>query len=114
MNDAGLRRMLTAIAVTLLVCGLYVAYRQTLRSHWQSKLDEFRQQGIPVASAELDAWYATPPAGNNAADLYLEAQHRFKRPLVNQQTLLPIAGTTNFPPRTTPIPNDIRRVTEQY
>ena len=46
MNDDGLRKMLTAIAVTLLICGLYVAYRQTLRSRWQSQLDEFRKQGL--------------------------------------------------------------------
>jgi len=39
----------------------------------EARLTAIRQAGEPVALTELDAWYAEPPAGENAASLYAEA-----------------------------------------
>jgi len=37
------------------------------------KLTAIKAQGYPVSTVELDAWYPEPPAGQNAASLYVQA-----------------------------------------
>ncbi len=38
-----------------------------------ARFEAIRQAGFPVTLTELDAWYVTPPASDNAAPLYAEA-----------------------------------------
>ena len=42
-------------------------------AQFQTKLEAIRQAGEPVTLSEWNAWYAEPPAGENAATIYAEA-----------------------------------------
>ncbi|MBI4027834.1 MAG: hypothetical protein HY360_22810 [Verrucomicrobia bacterium] len=60
------------IVVALLV-GVYALYRYPLHHQVQTRFDAIRKQGYPVTLAELEKWYETPPAGENAADVLTNA-----------------------------------------
>ncbi|MBI4475050.1 MAG: hypothetical protein HY646_20450 [Acidobacteria bacterium] len=64
------RRMMTGVAVVLIA---HAGYLSIL--HWvvHAKLNAIRQQGFPVTLAELDQWYAYPPAEQNAAFILTNA-----------------------------------------
>ena|ERR1017187_7880894 len=101
------RRLRNALVVLLVLVGLYATYRYTLHRMVEAKLDEIRKQGYPVTLAELDKWYPTPPPGENAADIYMQAfEHYVKN---KSDTNLPIVGDARMPPRDTPLPAEMKQ-----
>jgi hypothetical protein len=101
------------LAVLVVFATLYAGYRYTLHRMVEAKLDEIRKQGYPVTLAELDKCYPQVPAGENAADVYLEAfKHLPGRH--NSDTNLPIVGDAELPPRTAPMPPEMQQAVERY
>jgi hypothetical protein len=130
MSAKASRRLRRALVVVLIVSILavvakYVAslvyYRPTsellkrnIDAALSAELEAVRAKGLPLIFAELDKWYTTPPAGENAATVLQEAfalyaKHTPKgnrrRPEVSP---LQIIGFAKLPPRTEPLPQDMK------
>ncbi len=80
-----------ALVVFVFVAALAVAILWQLRApEHDPRADAIRKKGYPVTLAELNAWYQSPPAGENAAFLYTNAfAHLIDWPgssLINQWT----------------------------
>ena len=45
-----------------------------------AELETVRAEGLPLTFAEMDKWYATPPAGENAATVLQEAFVLYAKP----------------------------------
>lgn len=76
--------------------------------------EALRAKGYPTTLGELDDWYVTPPAGENAADYFLEAGILLERSSFPDLTLLPIVGDAASWPLGTPMPDDMREVVGAY
>lgn len=127
MSAKASRRLRTALVVVLalvvaakLVASL-VYYRSTsellrrnIHAALSAELETVRAEGLPVTFAELDKWYATPPAGENAATVLQEAFSLYAKPTPGTRhsggrqedasARLPIAGSTNLPLGSEPLP----------
>jgi hypothetical protein len=91
-----MKRWLRGGAVLLFVLtGVCGAYRYGLYRLIESELAAIRQRGEPVSLAELDRWYPPVPAGENAAEIYLEAFQLLRQPKPDEQAKLPAAGAVD-------------------
>ena len=70
-----IRIQIALIALPLVVLNSGCSNKSQAKPAFQAnpKLDAIRQTGYPVTLAELNDWYAEPPAGENAASIYAEA-----------------------------------------
>ena len=113
------RHLRTVVFVLLGLVALYGIYRYSLYSAVQRRLNAIHRDGFPSTCAELDRWYPQPPAGENAADFYQEAFAHYSawtnsKSSWTKQSQLPLAGTTNLPPRTQPLPAEMKQVISEY
>ncbi len=134
MSAKASRRLRTALVVVLTVAVLAgvakyiagVAYcrstsellRRNINAALSAELEMVRAEGLPVTLAEVDKWYATPPAGDNAATVLLEAFALYAKPPPSphfgrqeeerRRSLLPIAGSAEMPPESEPLPDDMK------
>jgi hypothetical protein len=103
------------LILLLLVCiGLYVYYRLNLKSNLQDKIDAIRAEGYPTNCIELDEWYKIPPNVENAAYTIEEALSLFKTWDKEKKESLPLIGRTELPPRTEPLPADMKALIGEY
>src|ERR1035437_5886449 len=125
------RRWLRVVlaAVVLAVVAKYVAsfvyYRSTAKllkrnidAALSLELESTRAEGLPLTFAELDKWYATPPTNENAATVLQEAFALYAKPSPRanrgrqedeeSRTFLLIMGSDKLPPRTEPLPGDMK------
>ncbi len=104
------RALILSLAAVLLLALLLLWHhfqqRQTERA-MAEKLAAIRAQGFPASSAEIDAWYAEPPAGQNAATLYLQAFQQMV-PLPLNNPWFDSQSSSNIFQRTNPIPPQAR------
>jgi len=108
-------RISHVLIILLLVCiGLYVHYRLHSKSQLQTRIDAIRAEGYPVTCAELDMWYKIPPNVENAAYTIEEALSFFKTWDKEKSMSLPIIGRTELPPRTDPLPADMKALITEY
>lgn len=105
------RRLLITFVVLI---AFYAGYRYTLHRFVRAKLAEVRRQGYPVTLAELDAWYPTPPPGQNAAEIYEDAFKKYASWKWDQLQLVPIAGYAETPQRSAPLQSDMRNAIASY
>ncbi|MBN1257214.1 MAG: hypothetical protein JXA52_05865 [Planctomycetes bacterium] len=50
-----------------------LGFRASFSQQNQAIIDSLHAQGYPITPEEVNAWYSTPPPGENAAELYLQA-----------------------------------------
>lgn len=86
-----MRKRYIVIAFLGVLLGAYAVLRVYLAVAIRSELNALREMGYPATAAELNAWYATPPEGQNAADEYLLAFDAFTDEGIDCE-LLPISG----------------------
>ena len=109
----------------IVVLTLYATYRCTLHLMVKAKLDEIRRQGYPVTLAELDKWYAQPPPGENATDVYTSAFAHFSLFKLGpddvrskseniQYRLVPYAGKGKAPHDNDPLSEDVKMAISAY
>jgi hypothetical protein len=94
-------------AVAVMMFSTWAGLRFHLRHQIGLRLDQIRAQGLPATLEELNHWYATPPPGHNAADIYLDAVAMIRGPDGEQAGLVPLVGVTNLPPSAAAIPADM-------
>ena len=122
----------------ILAClaALYVAYRFVLHHVVDVRIEAIRRAGLPATCAEFDKWYTHVPVGENAADLFIHAQKHYNgwtnalsQPVVITNTtargtnsyravkkadLLPVVGLNDLPPRTEPLPAEMKQLVAEY
>ena len=64
----------------ILLLGLFGFYRHTLHQQVEERFRRIRSQDNPITLAELDRWYAPPPADQDATAFYTNALARFRNP----------------------------------
>ncbi len=128
------RRLRNALVVVLTVALLAVVakcvasllyYRSTsellkrnIDAALSVELETVRAEGLPLTFAELDKWYVTPPASENAATVLQEAFALYAKPAPGahrsigrregERSRLPIIGSAELPPVSEPLPDDIK------
>jgi hypothetical protein len=103
------------LIILLLVCiGTFAYHRLSLKSKLQKRIDAIRAAGYPVTCAELDKWYAIPPNVENAAYKIIDAFTYYKKWDREKAELLPVAGKAKLPPRTEPMPEEMKALITQY
>src|SRR5258708_40240407 len=114
MSAKAFRRMRTALIIVFILAALYATYRYTLHRMVEAKLNEIRKAGYPVTLAELDKWYPQVPAGENAADVYLEALALFAKPSRQESELVSMAWAQHLHKCGEPLPAEIERGVSNY
>ncbi len=107
------RRIILFMILALPVLA-FILFRWSGEQRVEQALEAIRAEGYPVTLDELDAWYAEPPLGENAADMLA---HAFKWYVEIEPELsehLPIAGTAEPPGRTDPLPEDMKQAIAQH
>jgi len=129
-------RFKTVVFVLLGFLALYFVYWYSLSSAIRGRLDSIRRAGLPATCAELDKWYAQPPAGENASDVYREAFAHYEwwtnkparftprsdatgtskpsSPPKKRRDQLPIVGLAKLPSRTEPLPAETKQLVAEY
>jgi type II secretory pathway pseudopilin PulG len=84
----------------------------------QAELEAVRAEGLPVTFAELDKWYVSPPASENAATVLQEAFALYAKPAPRPRfgrqeeaigrSRLPIIGSPKSPPVSEPLSDDTK------
>jgi hypothetical protein len=115
---AGKRRRLKVshvLIIFLLICiGSFAYYRLSLKSKLQVKIEAIRAAGYPVTCAELDQWYKIPPDADNAAYTIEEAFSFYKTWDKEKSKSLPLVGRAELPPRTEPLPVEMKTLIAEY
>jgi hypothetical protein len=130
------RRLKTVALIVVGLIALCFVYHLSLSLSIQGRIDAIHRAGFPVTWVELDKWYARPPSGENAADVYREAFAHFEtwtnkpaqlstpsdadnkskfssRPR-SKRDLLPVVGMAVLPPRPEPLPAEMRQLVADY
>ena len=114
----GKRRRLkvsSVLIILLLICiGAFVFFRLSLKSKLQVRIDAIRAAGYPVTCTELDQWYTIPPNVENAAYKIMDAFSYYKKWDKEKVKPLPVVGEAKLPPRTEPLPEEMKALITQY
>ncbi|HCO96056.1 MAG TPA: hypothetical protein DIU00_19300, partial [Phycisphaerales bacterium] len=102
------------IILLLAGVGLFVYYRLSLNSKIRVKIDAIRAAGYPVTCIELDRWYKIPPNAENAAYTIEEALSLYKPWDKEKSRSLPLIGSAKLPPRTEPLPAEMKFLITEY
>ncbi len=107
---------ISQILMILLLVGavFFVYYRLSLKSKLQARIDAIRGAGYPVTGIELDLWYKIPPNARNAAYTIEEALALYKPWDKENARSLPIVGSAKLPPRTEPLPAEMKALVSEY
>jgi hypothetical protein len=90
-------------ASTLLLIGLAsLGYVQRSRIHRADQANVPRVAGFPQTLSEFNAWYVEPPAGRNAATIYLQA---FDAMQTGNGSKVPLLGKGTMPAPAAPLPS---------
>src|SRR5437667_128641 len=92
---------------------VYAGYRLYLAHKINVKIDQIRQAGLPVTTAELNQWYAAVPPEENAALILTNAFAYLVKGNTNSPDL-PIIGRGKLPPRNEPLPPEMRQAIADY
>jgi len=107
------KRVVAAAVVVVVALAAFGGYRVSLRRQVVALENEIRASGAPVTLAELNAWYETPPDGDNAARAYVQAFDALAD-VGDNAGHLPVLGDAELPPRTAPIPYEMRQAISRH
>ena len=104
------------VLIALLVAGVaaFAIFRISTKFKLRAGIDAIRAAGYPVTGAELDQWYNIPPDAENAAYTMEEAFSFLNKWENDKSKPLPLIGRAEFPPRTEPLPEEMKILAAQY
>ncbi len=110
------RLRISHVLIILLVAGFgfFVYYRLSLKSKLGARIDALAAAGYPVTCAELDKWYTIPENVENAAYTLMDAFSYYKQWDKDKSESLPIVGQAELPPRTEPLPAEMKILIAEY
>ena len=106
--------LLIILGAAVLLAATYEGYRLWASGRLRAELEAIRRAGYPATCAELNEWYKTPPAGENAAEVYEEAFRRMVDPHEEKAELLPVIGLAELPPPGEPLPPEMKNVAAEH
>ncbi|MGB2864552.1 MAG: hypothetical protein WBC05_14585 [Sedimentisphaerales bacterium] len=108
------RLKISHILIILLLAGIgyFVFFRLSLKSKFQARIDAIHAAGYPVTCIELDQWYKIPPDAENAAYTIIDAFSLYRQ--WDKEKSLPLTGSTELPPRTEPLPAEMKTLITEY
>ena len=88
---------MVACGVLVIVAPLtaFVIWKWHLESEIDKQIASLKAAGCPVTGEEFNAFYPTPPSGQNAADLYLKAMETIKQSKSFESKTLPVFSTNS-------------------
>lgn len=101
------------VSVVVVLAVAYGIYRYAMWRRVETRLDAIRAAGLPVTLAELDRWYETPPADENAYPLLARAFASLVPYDRKTHSKLYLVGT-NSVARSEPIPEEMRKTVLEY
>ncbi len=110
----GFRLLIVLFAGVLLLIAFVVLYKQSLDRQIESRLKAVRAAGYPVTCMELEAWHEYPPAGDNAADVLVEAFSYYDKWDRKRLKQLPIVGDAKLPECGKPMDGQMKQLIEQF
>jgi hypothetical protein len=104
------------VLIALLLVGIaaFAIFRISTRFKLRDRIDAVRAAGYPVTCAELDRWYGIPPDVENAAYTMEEAFLFLNAWDKEKSKSLPVVGRAELPPRTEPLPAEMRTLIAEY
>jgi hypothetical protein len=110
------RLKISHMVIILLIAGAgaFAYYRLSQKSELQARIDAIRAAGYPVTCSELDKWYSIPENVENAAYTITDAFSYYKQWDKDKSKPLPVIGKAKLPPRTEPLPNEMKTLIAQY
>jgi hypothetical protein len=101
------------LSAVLTLGAAYTGYRLYLAHKIKIKIGQIRQAGFPVTLAELNKWHAAVPPDQNAALILTNAFAHWVQGNTNSPDL-PIVGRGKLPPRSDPLPSEMRQAITDY
>ena len=110
------RLKISHMLIILLIAGAiaFAYYRLSQKSELQARIDAIRAANYPVTCAELDKWYSIPENVENAAYTIKDAFSCYKQWDKDKLKPLPVVGRGKLPPRTEPLPDEMKSLIAQY
>jgi hypothetical protein len=101
------------LSALLAIITVYAGYRLVLAHKINVKIEQIRQAGFPVTTAELNKWYTAVPPEENAALILTSAFAHLVKGNTNSPDL-PIIGRGKLPRRNKPLPPEMRQAIADY
>ena len=110
------RIKISHVLIVLLLAGIavFAIFRIRVRFRLRDRIETIRAAGYPATCAELDRWYSIPPDVENAAYTMEEALLMLNSWDKEKSKSLPAAGRAELPPRTEPIPPEMKALIAEY
>ena len=104
------------VLIVLLLAGIavFAIFRLRVRFRLRDRIEAIRAAGYPATCAELDRWYNIPHDVENAAYTMEEAFMMLNPWDKEKSKSLPVAGRAELPPRTEPIPTEMKTLIAEY
>lgn len=107
--------MIISVVVVAGLLGAFGIYRAALSYAIQQRQAELRDAGVLMTREEINDSYVLPPAGQNAADIYLRAfAARQEPPQPVMDLLPPFSGTAKYPGPTEPYTEAMLAAMREY
>ena len=113
---SGRRIKISHVLIVLLLAGIavFAIFRLRVRFRLRDRIEAIRAAGYPATCAELDRWYSIPRDVENAAYTMEEALLMLNSWDKEKSKSLPVAGRAELPPRTEPIPPEMKTLIAEY
>lgn len=110
------RIKISHVLLVLLLAGiaLFAILRIQTKFRLRDRIDAIRAAGYPATCVELDRWYSIPRDAENAAYTFQDAFLSLKKWDKGKLKSLPVAGSAELPPRTEPLPSEMKTLMAEY
>ena len=110
------RIKISHVLIVLLLAGIavFAIFRLRVKFRLRDRIEAIRAAGYPATCAELDRWYSIPRDAENAAYTMEEAFMMLNPWNKERSESLPVAGRAELPPRTEPIPPEMKTLIAEY
>ena len=112
------RRLRNTLVVVLVLAVIYIAYRLTLHSMVEARINDIRNRHEPATLIELGKSLPHPTAEKNSAELYLQAFAKYSKFKFSEgdprAKSLPVVGLAKLPGRGENLSGEMRAMIAQY
>ncbi len=110
------RIKISHVLILLLLAGiaLFAVFRIRTKFRLREQIDSIRAAGYPATCVELDRWYSIPRDTENAAYTMEEAFLYLNKWDKEKSKPLPVVGRAELPPRTEPLPSEMKALIAEY
>jgi len=101
-----LKKLFLSFLILLLCLAAYAAYMLVINHRLSVEIAKIKAEGSPTTWEELNAYYETPPPGENAAGLYAKAFAKLSLSAFDKASV-PLLGSAELPAPWEPLPENM-------